>query len=103
MNKVKILIILMLLILLSCAGKPKNYTIINHDKNNNLLTIKLGEHLTTGTDAACAEAAKVLHELCSQGYTVEVVGDCPSAVNPMTVEWTKKLMDTRGEPVPFNP
>jgi len=61
------------------------------------VTIKLSEAMVDGTDYNCAVSSRLFHKICSQGYTLLVKpaiigGWIPSAVNPMTVEWTRVLV-----------
>ena len=72
------------------------------------VTIKLSEAMVDGTDYNCAVSSRLFHKICSQGYTLLVKpaiigGWVPSAVNPMTVAWTRVLVgeapDEREKPV----
>jgi hypothetical protein len=74
---------------------------------NKTVTVKLSEAMVDGTDYNCAVSSRLFHEICSQGYRLLVKpaiigGWVPSAVNPMTIEWTRVLVgeapDKRIEP-----
>ena len=62
-----------------------------------LITIQLTEGMLDATDQNCEKAAKLFHKICNYGYTLKVKpyrigGWVPSAVNPMTIEWTRVLI-----------
>lgn len=68
-----------------------------YDRKLNLVTVQLSERMLDATDSNCEKAAKLFHKICSHGYILKVKpyrsgGWVPSAVNPMTVEWTKVLV-----------
>jgi len=68
-----------------------------YDSKQNLVTIRLDDSFERGTDTEAYRAAELFHSICSQGYKLRVLpyrvgGWVPSRVNPMTVEWTRKLI-----------
>jgi len=71
--------------------------VIEYNESQRFVTIKLSEAMVDGTDYNCQAAARLFHEICKQGYTLSVKpaiigGWVPSAVNPMTVKWTRVLV-----------
>jgi len=68
-----------------------------YNERQNLVTIRLDESFEGGTDTQCETAARLFHAICNQGFTLYVLpyhqnGWIPSRINPMTIEWTQKLI-----------
>ena len=55
MKILRLIFLFLLLLPISCAEKTSGYTIVNHDKMTNTLTIKLDEQLLDGTDSSSYE------------------------------------------------
>jgi len=69
-----------------------------YDPGMNMVTIRLSSHFENGTDTEAYEASRLFHAICTQGYMLRVLphrigGWVPSRKNPMTVEWTKILIE----------
>ena len=70
-----------------------------YDPEKNLVTIRLDENAADGSDYSCERAARLFHSICRQGFVLRVLpyrvgGFVPSRVNPMTIKWTRYLVNT---------
>lgn len=84
----------MIIILLSTIAHA-DYRVI--DSNNGVITIEISGFLANGSDKACIAAAKLFHRFTKYGATLKVIsknGFVPSAINPMTKEWTEILIQS---------
>jgi hypothetical protein len=76
------------------SSRQADVYVVSYDPERKYLVIRISGFYTQGSDSACQYAGELFHQLCSLGVKLEVRGDfVPSAVNPMTVAWTKVLTD----------
>lgn len=99
-NHCMLFAIVLMSIIWGCNAMQPKYDIVDRDIENKQITIKFSSSDPYVTDSDCLEAANAIHELCLEGYEVKVEGWCPSAKNPITLEWAEKLVDAKGKPVP---
>jgi len=76
------------------SGYPRA-SIVRYDPIARYLVIQIESPLTGPSDGMCQYTSEMFHKLCSisSDLRLEVLGEfVPSAVNPMTLAWTKELV-----------
>ena len=77
-------------------GYPAEAVLIDHDKKT--IQLDIDDWMTSGTDAACEQSARLFLALTELGFTIHVEGSfVPSNYNPIDLVWARHLNEGSAE------